>query len=334
MKRVLGILVCLGVMVSTSMAWAETYRLTYSSFFPPAHVQSKLAEAWAKEVEQRTAGAVVIDFYPAGTLTKAKQVYDGVVQGISDLGLSALAYSRGRFPLMEAVDLPLGYSSGTAATQVANSVYRQFTPKELDDVHVLYFHAHGPGLLHTREKAVRTMEDMQGMKLRATGNSAKVVKALGAIPVAMSMPESYQSIQRGVVDGGMYPVETNKGWKMAEVVDYCTKAVPVAYTTTFFVVMNKNRWNEFPPELQSTITQVSREWEAKHGAAWDESDAAGKEYFTKQGNSIIELDDTEIARWKLAVEPIIEEYQTQAAARNVEGKAVVDFIRQQLATGQ
>ena len=246
-------------------ARTETVSLTYSNFFPPTHVQSQLAEAWCKEVEKRTNGAVRVDYFPGGTLTKAPQCYDGVVEGLSDVGLSVLAYSRGRFPVMAAVDLPLGYKNGVQATRVANAVFEQFRPKEFDDVQVMYFHAHGPGLLHSAKKPVRRLEDMQGMKFRATGNSAKVVKALGGTPVAMSMPDSYQAIQKGVVNGGMYPVETNKGWKMGEVVDYMTRSDAVAYTTTFFVVMSKDKWAEIPAEAQQAITALNIECAARHG---------------------------------------------------------------------
>ena len=93
-----------------------------------------MADAWCKEVEKRTKGKVKVQYFPGQTLTKAKQVYDGTVQGMSDLGFCLFGYNRGRFPLMEVVDLPLGYKSGKAATQVANAVYEKFKPKELDDV--------------------------------------------------------------------------------------------------------------------------------------------------------------------------------------------------------
>ena len=69
--------------------------LRYSNFFPPTHIQSQLAESWCKEVEKRTHGEVVIQYFPASTLTKAPQTYDGVVQGIADIGMTALGYSRG-----------------------------------------------------------------------------------------------------------------------------------------------------------------------------------------------------------------------------------------------
>lgn len=310
-------------------AKAETV-LTYSNFFPPTHIQSKLAEEWCAEVEKRTGGEVKVQYYPGGTLSSAKDCYGGVVDGISDVGLSVLAYSRGRFPVMAAVDLPLGYKSGVAATKVANAVYEKFDPKEFNDTEVMYFHAHGPGLPHTKGEPIKKMEDMKGLKLRATGNSAKVVKALGGTPVAGSMPEAYQSIQKGVVDGGMYPLETNKGWKMAEVVDYCTEAYSVAYTTTFFVVMNKDKWASLSGEAQKAISGINEEWSAKHGRAWDESDKEGREYFLQQDGEFIEVSDEEAARWKSAVEPILEEYATEAEGKGLPGKQIVDFTSETL----
>jgi TRAP-type transport system periplasmic protein len=313
-----------------SMACAEGVRLTYSSFFPPTHIQSKLAEQWCKEVEKRTGGAVVVDFYPGGTLTKAKQCYDGVVEGISDIGHSALAYSRGRFPVMAAVDLPMGYQDGVQATRVANAVYGQFQPAEFNDVKPLYFHAHGPGLLFTTDTPVKTMADLKGLKIRSTGNSAKLIKALGGTPVAQPMPSAYQSLQKGVVDGSVHPMESNKGWKLGEVVRHCTMSVPVGYTTTFFVVINKDKWETISPKDQEIIEQISREWSVKHGQAWDESDALGKQFLLKQGGDFTELDEAEAARWVEAAQPVLEAY-AQGEGKKVDGKTVVDFIKTEMA---
>ncbi|MBW2561389.1 MAG: C4-dicarboxylate ABC transporter substrate-binding protein, partial [Deltaproteobacteria bacterium] len=146
----------------------KTVELTYSIFFPPTHSQCKAAVSWAEEIEKRTEGRIKITTFPGGTLTKANQCYDGVVKGISDIGMSCFAYTRGRFPVMAAVDLPHGYPDGRVATRVANEFAKTMAPKELDDVKVLYIHAHGPGLLSTK-KPVRVLEDIKGMKIRSTG---------------------------------------------------------------------------------------------------------------------------------------------------------------------
>ena len=96
-------------------AQAQSIKLTYSCFFPGSHTQAKLASAWCKEVEARTKGRVKIKFSPGGSLTKPPQCYDGVVSKASDLGLSVLGFTPGRFPVVDTVGLPLGYTSGRIA---------------------------------------------------------------------------------------------------------------------------------------------------------------------------------------------------------------------------
>ena len=336
MKKIRNILllgVVFGVLIlgfGSPAAAADTYQLTSSNFFPPTHIQSKLADAWCKEVEKRTNGRVKVQYFPGQTLTKAKQNYDGVVQGMSDLGLCLFGYTRGRFPVMEVVDLPLGYPSGVVATKVVNDVYSKFKPKELDDVEVMYLHAHGPGMLFTKKKPVKKMEDLKGMKIRSHGTTAKVVKALGGTAVAMPMPELYQSLQKGVVDGAIYPIEVNKGWKMAEVIDYATLDYPIASTSSFYVVMNKDKWAALPDDIKKIITEINQEWIAKHGQAWDESDAEGKAFLVAKGGKLIELSTEEGAKWKAAVAPVLDEYAKSVEKKGLPGKEMVEFTKASL----
>jgi TRAP-type C4-dicarboxylate transport system substrate-binding protein len=318
----------LGLALSHSVsqtAQAQTIKLTYSNFFPPAHIQSQLAEAWCQEVNKRTNGRVQVDYFAGQTLTKAQQNYDGVVNGLSDIGFSVLAYTRGRFPVMAVVDLPLGYKSGKAATQVVNEVYDKFMPKELQDTQVMYLHAHGPGLVHTRDKAVRNLEDMKGLKFRAHGTSAEVAKALGGTPVPKPMPETYEMLQKGVVDGALYPLEAAKGWKLGEVTKYCTLDFAAAYTTSFYVVMNKDKWKALPPEDQKIIEEINKEWVVKHGQAWDDSDEEGKKFFESKGGELINLDAKEMERWKEAVAPILDEYVASMQKEGINGQEILEF---------
>jgi len=193
-------------LLSTGVSAAETapIKLTFSIFFPPTHGQTKAAMDWAEEIETLTDNKVQITVFPGGTLTPAPQCYSGVVNGISDLGFSLFAYTRGRFPVMAAVDLPMGYPNGKVASKVAQNFAKAFNPEELNDVKILYLHAHGPGLLHTK-KPVRKLEDLKGMKIRATGLSAKVVEALGGVPVAMPQGDTYESLKKGIVEGTFGP---------------------------------------------------------------------------------------------------------------------------------
>ena len=331
MKKMLTTFMAIAVLCVAlpTIGQAET-KLTYSNFFPTTNHQSKLAEAWCQEVGKRTNGKVVVEYYPGGTLTKAKQCYDGVVEGMSDIGLSCLAYSRGRFPVMAAVDLPLGYTSAAQATKTANAVYKEFKPAELSDVEVMYFNGHGPGLLFTVQKPVKTLADIKGEKIRATGNSAKLVKALGGTPVAKPMPENYQLLQKGVVDGSMHPIESNKSFKLGEVCKYGTDSFGVAYTTVFFIVMNKDKWAAIDADSQQIIREINEEWAAKHAAAWDEADAAGRQFFMDQGGKIMELSAEESEAWVMAAKPVLDGYVAETTEKSLDGKAILEFTQSTL----
>ena len=317
--------ICFLFVQTVSPVMATTYRLTYSIFFPATHGQCKAGIAWAKQIEQRTNGQVKITVFPGGALTKANQCYDGVVKGITDIGMSCFAYTRGRFPVMEADDLPLGYPNGLAASRIVNAFYHQVKPQELSDVQVMYLHAHGPGLLHTK-KPVQKLDDLRKMKIRSTGLSTKIVEALGAVPVAMPQGSTYESLQKAVVEGTFGPMEVLKGWRQAEVVKYTTNCKQIGYTTSMFVVMNRNKWNSLPVEIQSIINSVNREWVDVHGVAWDALDDQGRDFTIQQKNHIFELSEKEVERWKKAVEPVIYDYTDKVKMKNLNGKAYVDSL--------
>jgi TRAP-type transport system periplasmic protein len=310
-------------------AQPQPIELSYSIFFPPTHQNTVLAEAWAKEVEKRTDGRVKITVFAGGTLTPADKCYDGVEKGISDIGMSVLGYTRGKFPFSEVLDLPLGYRSGAVATGLVNAFYRQFKPAEFDGVEILYLHAHGPGFLHTK-KPVNALEDLQGMKIRCTGLAAKIVTALGGTPVAMPMGETYDALSRGVVDGSMAPQESLQGWKWGEVVKSSTASYGAAYTTTFFVAMNKAKWAALPEDIRRIIGQVDEEWIARTGKAWDDMDQAGREFAAAKGNPFITLSDQEDARWAQAVQPLFDDYVKNMQAKGLPGAAALEFCRNYL----
>jgi TRAP-type C4-dicarboxylate transport system substrate-binding protein len=308
-----------------SVAQAGTTQLTYSIFFPATHGQAKAGETWAREIEKRTGGQVKINVLAGGTLTPADQCFDGVVKGISDLGMSVFAYTRGRFPMMEVLDLPMGYPNGRVATRVANEFFKTFNPKELEGVKVMYLHAHGPGHLHTKTP-VTTLEQIKGMKIRSTGLSAKIVEALGAVPVAMPQGQTYEALQKGVVDGTFAPIETLKGWKQAEVVKSTTDSSGIGYTAAMFVVMNLKKWNSLPADVRKLMEEVSGQWIDEHGKAWDQLDEEGRKYSLDLGNKIVSLSPSENARWQKAAQPIIEGYIKDVSGKGLPAQKAVTEV--------
>ncbi len=332
--KVIPLLFCLSIVgllffISEVGAADKPIELTYSNFFPAPHKNAVLSVEWGKEIEKRTSGRVKVTVFPGGTLTPAAQCYDGVVKGLSDVGLSVLGYTRGRFPLTEVIDLPLGYRNGLEATKLINIYFKKFRPKEFDDVKVMYLHAHGPGILHTK-KPVANLEDLKGLKIACHGLSAKIVSALGAIPVAMPMPERYDAIQKGVAEGGVFPVESLKGWKLAEVVNSTTQNFGSAYTTGFFVVMNKDKWASLPSDIQKIIEEINEEWIVKTGLGWDEIDKEGYSVAASKGLKLITLSKEEDAKWAKLVQGILDDYVKAMEAKNLPGKEALKFCQDEL----
>ena len=327
--KVVSLVLCLAIIgfsFMTSSAFGQV-KLNYSVFFPAPHKNAVLATEWAKEIEKRTAGKVQITVFPGGTLTPADKCYDGVVKGISDIGFSVLAYTRGKFPLTEVSDLPLGIKTGLVASKVINDYYKKFKPKELDEVKIMYLHGHGPGILHTK-KEVKTLADLKGMKIRCTGMAAKIAKALEATPVAMPMGETYDALSRGVVDGSMAPQEALQGWKWGEVVKFTIENYGSSYSTGMFVVMNKQKWNALPPDIQQIIEKVNEEYIEKQGKIWDEIDKAGRDYTIKLGNKIVPLSQDEDWKWQKAVKPLLDEYKKNMKDKGLPGEEVLSFYLQ------
>jgi len=305
-------------------------KLNYSNFFPAPHKNSLLAESWCREVEKRTNGKVAVTYFPGGTLTPAAQTYDGVVKGIADIGFSVFAYSRGKFPFLEVIDLPLGYKSGVQATELINALYAKFQPKELDEVKVLYLHAHGPGFLHSKAP-ISNLDDLKGRKIRASGIANTIITSLGGVPVGTTMPETYDALRTGIVEGSVGPMEALKGWKWGEVVSSTTLNYASAYSTALFVIMNKEKWAALPPDVQKVFTEVSREWAVKQGKTWDEIDAEGMEFVKARGNKIINLSPEEDAKWAEKVRPMLDAYVTNSKAKGLPGdealKFCLDFLK-------
>lgn len=327
-KLIISVLCVLSILyvfsIPFSFAQRKAVKLTFSHFWPVGHPITESLAEWGKEIEERTKGQITIVMFPGGTLTSADKCYDGVVKGISTMCSSAPSYTRGRFPLMEVTDLPLGYRSALVAAKLSNAVYKQFQPKELSDVKVMYFHATGPTIIHTKQP-VKTLEDLKGMRIRTTGLGAKIVTALGATPVAMPMGDAYDALSKGLVDGSTAPIASLGGFKWGEVVKYTTQNFGTANVTVFFVVINKKVWNSLTPDIQKIIEQVNEEWIDKIGKVWDQYDLTGRNFTLKLGNKIIPLSKEEDERWVKSVKSTLADYVKDMKAKNLPGEEALKF---------
>lgn len=286
---------------------ADVIKLKFSNFFPPPAPHSKICEDFIAEVEKRSGGRIKFQYFAGGSLLKAPRMYEGIVTGITDIGLAHVEYTPGRFPVTEACDLPLGYPSGWVANQVVNDFYRTYKPKEWDKVQILWMHASNPNVVISK-KPVRKLEDMKGLTIRAPGRVGNTIKALGATPAPTPIMEVYDGLAKGVLDGVNTPYETLRTFRFAEVAKYVTTSWQVGNLYTFYVAMNKNSYDKLPPDLKEILDELSGEFKERMALMWNSIDFAGKNFAAEKGVEFIDLSAEEAENWKKATAPVIEDY--------------------------
>jgi TRAP-type C4-dicarboxylate transport system substrate-binding protein len=311
--------------MSAGMAQAQKITLKYSDLFPAQYPFGQLTQQYADAIKAATNGRVEIQVFPSGTLTPPAQCYEGVVQGLADICQAVLAYTPGRFPLMSVVDLP-GYPvNGNVTTQMANRIYSEFKPKEFDDVQVQYLHAHPPGHILTVDKPVKTLDDLKGLRIRATGLSAEVITALGAAPVSMPITQTYEPLRRKVVDGTDGSLNTLRYYRFAEVTNYSTLSNVVGYVSTFVIAMNKQKWNSLPDDIKAAFVKVNAEFVQKAADLWNTIELDGYKFAKEKGHTFIVLSPEEEKRWQETALPVVRKnFLDRAAKAGVAGDKVID----------
>lgn len=332
MKKYLALLVVVVMLFSVVSCSSgdkdpgQPIELSLAHFFPGTHpAESVFIQGWIEEIKDATDGRVVITSYPGETLAKADAIYNGVLEGIADIGLSCFSYTRGRFPVLEGFELPgVVYKNSKVASKVAWEGIKELDADEVKDTKLMMVIATGPGDLFTKTP-VEKLEDLSGLEIRATGISARTIELLGGIPVAMAQSEAYESLSRGVVKGNLSPVEVLKGWRHAEVTDYLT-LTPFLYNTLFFVTMNLDKWNSLPDDVQEAILEVNEKYADEIGnGLWDmQNEEALKWAVDEEGIQIIELSEDETARWIEKVMPIQDDFTE--SVKDITDKNVMEII--------
>lgn len=306
-------------------AHAADINLTYAFFAPIKTFPGHQMEYWKAELNKRTNGKVDVQLFPGGTLIGARDMYDGVTNGVADIGLGAPSYDPGRFPLTSGMSLPLDFTSSEAASRALWTITKEFKPKEFENYKVIAMFTTEPGHLQTREP-VRTMADISGMKLRAAGTGVAVLKALGAAPVGMPMPEVPQSIQTRVIDGVLTSREVLRDFRLAESLKYVTDYPSVV--VTFAAVMTRKKWDSLPADVQKVIDELAEEIPAWTGRYHDNDNvnAAMQWAKDKQGLQVIELSADERKAWDAKVAPLVDSWIKEKEGQGLPAKKYVDRL--------
>jgi TRAP-type C4-dicarboxylate transport system substrate-binding protein len=302
-----------------------TITLKYANFPPATTFPCVQMERWAKEVEKRTAGKVKVQTFPGGTLLPAKNIFDGVISGMADIGNFAMSYQPGRFPISEAVDLPVGFANARVASLVLFDLIEKYNAKEFEKVKVLTLFTCPPANLMT-SKPVKSLKDLKGMEIRVSGTSVDVLKNLGGSGIAMPQSDTPEALQKGVVKGNFSSMEVLKDFNYAAYTPYVT--LVNLQVVSFAVVMNKDKWNALPDDVKKIFDDMRREQAEWTGTYVDnhvkEALTWSKEKY--KDFQVFELPKSDSAEIPKLMQPIIEAYVKKTNALGLPGDQIVKDI--------
>ncbi|MCE2517557.1 MAG: TRAP transporter substrate-binding protein [Alphaproteobacteria bacterium] len=318
-------------------AQAAEVTLRFHQFLPlHSAIPGKGIEPWIKKIEAESGGRIEIQHYPSMQLGGSPpSLYGQARDGVVDIIWTVLGYSPGLFPTAEAFELP--FMTGNAEQgSVAFQKYMEANGMgDFKEVHPLGFHVHGPGIIHTKGGAVKSLADMQGKKLRGpTRVITGMLKELGATPVGMPVPAVPESLSKGVIDGAVIPYEVSVPLKVAQLTDghMGFEGDTGLYTATFGVIMNKAKYDSMPADLRAILDAHSGvEMARAFGKVMDDADKVGLKIARDAGNEVVFLNAEAKATWQAAAQPVIDGWIAEMNGKGLDGAGLVAAARAAIA---
>lgn len=332
--RGVALALALGVAVPAVQAQAPQVTLKVAHFLPTSSItHSKFIVPWCERIRAQSQGRMVCQIYPSMQLGGTPpQLFDQARDGIADIVWTLPGYTAGRFPITEVFELPFIAPNATAASQALWTFYTRHALKEFEAVKPLVLHVHDNGQLHLRDRPVRALADLKGMKVRApTRQTNRLLARLGATPVSMPVPQVADALSKGVIDGAVVPWEVVPSIKVHEMVRFHSEtdaAMPALYTAVFLYAMNRKTYDSLPPDLRKVIDDNSGLALARElGQLWDGSAPAARKLATDRGNQINVIPATELAQWDRAARPLYADWIADMNRRGLDGNALLTDAR-------
>ena len=296
---------------------------------PPTAWIYAVGEAnWAKDIATRTAGKLTVQGFPGGSVVNQRNVYDRVLNGVVDFGYGPFGEISDQMPRSEVTNLPFESPDMVYSAAALWSMYKSgVLDEDFKRVHIITTFCLPPSGLHMN-KSVTKLEDLKGEKLTsATRANGEVIERLGGTVVAVTNPEAYGALQRGMAQGIALSDAGVTTFKLQEVTKYHL-ALPLGCTTGGFF-MNKESYAKLAPELRAAIDAASGDAMAKYmGEEAKRQDLlARKQIEATPGAVMLTLDAKELGRWHARLQPIAEEW----ARTRPDGEKVLAAFRAEIA---
>ncbi len=332
-SKSLAILLTATLLLGTATL-ASAMNIRFNIVYGPKHPLAQgVFKSWAEKVQKVTNGRVKVTIFHASALAKITQVFDATVSGQIDAGLSCPTYAQERFPLAGVLDQPMVATSSAEKNSVTLwKLYEKYPAmqKEFEKVKVLWFYTNPAFQLHFTKREVRNLGDLKGAIVSAGGGSAlQMLKAFGANPEALPMPEVFLALQKGVVEGCFLPYPPLRPRRMTDILT--THTVGDFVATGFYVIMNKKKWEKISPADQKAIMALSGEAAARmSGRDFDQSQERDVAWMKQKGDKFFVLEPAERAKWVARVKPLRDAWVEGLEAKGLPAKAVLADALQML----
>ncbi|KAA0970335.1 hypothetical protein FPY71_07370 [Aureimonas fodinaquatilis] len=302
--------------------------IRFNSFLGAQTPVAKISLRAFERLKEDTGGKLVVRPFWNNTLADGNAGgFEAVSSGVADLGTCYIMLSPGGFDLQLGFQMPYLIKRSTPGSMAAHSVYPEYARDtyEARGVYLGRIAYTPPNQMITSSKPMRTLDDVQGNKIWATGNiPTQIVSALGGAPVAVAPAELYISLQTGVLDGAPMHDAGTITFRLNELAKYRTEANLWANPTEFCI--NPTFFNSLPDDLKATFYHWLQLWNfAETKIYYDDLAREGNETMRERGIEFIDLDETEQKRWDEALAPVEQNWLDTMSARNLPGE---EFLAQ------
>ncbi len=248
------------VLAGMGAANAQT-TLRFAHTQPTSDTHHAAAEHFSERVSELTGGEITVTVHPAGELGNDPAVLEGVRLGTIDIGQTGNPFYTRFAPKLNVLDLPYLFNSYDHVYRVIDGEVGQQLLGELEQNRMkgLAFWEIGFRKVTNSSRAVRTPDDLQGLKIRTTPNPAHVqaFEIWGAAPTPMAFTEVYLALETGTVDGQENPVNIIRSNRFQEVQKHMSMT-DHAYTVSI-VSMNLAKFQGLPAQHQEALLTAARE---------------------------------------------------------------------------
>lgn len=306
-------------------AAGDPVTLSYAFFAPEASFPGVQMNEFADRLDEMTETEVTVELYPGGTLLESGDIFDGVSQGVADIGMDSPAYDTSRFPLSSAINLPVDFANSQAASHTFYDLLMEHGQDEYEGYKIVTAFTTEPAYLQTTEP-VATTDDLSGMELRSAGAGVPSLESLGASPVGMPMPNVGENLQTGVIDGYMSSREVLQDFGLAEQVGYWTDYA-FGISNSFVAVMEQERFDELPQDVKDAIDELGPEMMEFASQYHDEENVGGALDFAEEEHGVerVELEDGVADEWDDTLDDQIEGW-VDSASGGIDSQAILDQL--------